>query len=76
MGAILMNGSYIGHHVLVAAGSLIPEGKRFEDPNTLVMGRPGKVVRQLKDSEIEMIKRTPVRYIEYAQKWLPAYEGQ
>ncbi|MCP4757026.1 MAG: gamma carbonic anhydrase family protein [Proteobacteria bacterium] len=70
MGSIIMNGCYIGSRVLVAAGSLITEGSRFEDPNSLVMGRPGKVVRELKESEIEMIENTPARYIEYARKWL------
>ena len=70
MGAIVMNGCYIGSHVLVAAGSLISPGSRFEDPNTLVMGRPGKVVRQLKENEMEMILTTPGRYISYAQNWL------
>jgi len=71
MGAIVMNGSYIGSRVLVAAGSLISQGSRFEDPNTLVMGRPGKVVRKLRENEINMILDTPNNYITYAQQWLP-----
>lgn len=70
MGSIVMNGAYIGSNVLVAAGSLIPEGARFEESGTLVMGRPGKVVRKLNEREIEMIKNTPPKYIEYAEKWL------
>lgn len=75
MGSIVMNGAYIGSQVLVAAGSLIPQGARFEDPNTLVMGRPGKVVRELRENEINMIKNTPAQYIQYAQQWLPAMEN-
>jgi len=70
MGSILMNGSYIGHRVLVAAGSLIPEGARFDEPNTLVMGRPGKVVRELREKELNMILNTPDRYVKYAREWL------
>jgi len=70
MGSILMNGSYIGHRVLVAAGSLIPEGARFDEPNTLVMGRPGKVVRELRESELSMILGTPAKYAKYAGEWL------
>ena len=70
MGAIVMNGCYIGSRVLVAAGSLISQRSRFEEPNTLIMGRPGKVVRELKENEIDMILTTPGRYMEYAQKWL------
>ncbi len=74
MGAIVMNGAYIGTRVLVAAGSLVPQGARFDEPNTLVMGRPGKVIRTLRDNEIDMILNTPAGYMEYARKWLPAQE--
>lgn len=70
MGSILMNGSYIGNRVLVAAGSLIPEGARFDEPNTLIMGRPGKVVRELREKELNMILTTPDRYVMYAREWL------
>lgn len=74
MGSIVMNGCYIGKNVLIAAGSLIPEGSRFEEPGVLVMGRPGKVIRKLNEREIEMIRSTPERYIDYAEKWLPEPE--
>jgi carbonic anhydrase/acetyltransferase-like protein (isoleucine patch superfamily) len=71
MGSILMNGSRIGSYVLVAAGSLIPQGNCFETPYTLVMGRPGRIVRELKQEEVDMIQQTPLRYVEYAKQWLP-----
>ncbi len=74
MGAILMNGSFIGTRVMVAAGSLIPQDARFEEANTLVLGRPGKVIRSLRDSEIKMIFETPKSYIEYSRQWLPSSE--
>jgi carbonic anhydrase/acetyltransferase-like protein (isoleucine patch superfamily) len=72
MGSIVMNGAYIGNRVLVAAGSLVPQNARFDEPNTLVMGRPGKVVRKLKANEIQMILETPANYIQYALQWLSA----
>ncbi len=71
MGSIVMNGVYIGEEVLVAAGSLVPEGKRFETPGMLVMGRPAKEVRPLNERERAMITGTPQRYLGYAQSWLP-----
>jgi carbonic anhydrase/acetyltransferase-like protein (isoleucine patch superfamily) len=74
MGSIIMNGVFIGSKVLVAAGSLIPEGARFEEPGTLVLGRPGKMVRKLNEREIQMIENTPKRYMDYARKWLPPLE--
>lgn len=74
MGSIIMNGSFIGPEVLVAAGSLIPEGSRFEEPQTLVLGRPGKTIRKLKPKELQMIQNTPQRYLKYASDWLALYE--
>ncbi len=71
MGAMVMNGAYIGRFVLVAAGSLVPEGKRFDEPYTLIMGRPAKVARKLNEKEIALIEGTPKRYVGYAQQWLP-----
>jgi gamma-carbonic anhydrase len=71
MGSILMNGASIGSYVLVAAGSLIPQEARFETPYTLVMGRPGKIVRELRQEEVDMIDQTPLRYVKYAKQWLP-----
>ena len=70
MGAMLMNGCRIGEHVFVAAGSLLSPGSIFEEPYTLVMGRPGKVVRKLKDEEIKTMQRTVNNYIDYAEQWL------
>jgi len=72
MGAIVMNGAYIGSRVVVAAGSLVPQGARYEAPNTLVMGRPAKAVRDLNEAEIAMLEQTPMRYVDYASKWLPS----
>lgn len=46
MGAIVMNGARIGRNCIVGAGALIPEGKEIPD-YSLVMGAPGKVVREL-----------------------------
>ncbi|MBR5458279.1 MAG: gamma carbonic anhydrase family protein [Burkholderiaceae bacterium] len=50
MGAIIMNRTVIGNDTLVAAGTLIGEGKSFPD-GVLIMGRPGKIVRELTPEE-------------------------
>ncbi|PZQ99654.1 MAG: gamma carbonic anhydrase family protein [Cereibacter sphaeroides] len=49
MGATLLNGSKIGKGCLIGAGALITEGKEIPD-GSLVMGAPGKVVRELDQS--------------------------
>jgi carbonic anhydrase/acetyltransferase-like protein (isoleucine patch superfamily) len=48
IGAVVLNGAKIGKHCLVGAGALVTEGKEIP-PGSLVMGSPGKVVRELDD---------------------------
>jgi carbonic anhydrase/acetyltransferase-like protein (isoleucine patch superfamily) len=49
MGATILNGAVIGRGCLIGAGSLITEGKAIPD-GSLVMGAPGRVVRELDDT--------------------------
>lgn len=49
MGATILNGAKIGKGCLIGACALITEGKEIPD-GSLVMGAPGKVVRQLDDT--------------------------
>ena len=51
MGATILNGAKIGKGCLIGAGALITEGKEIPD-GSLVMGAPGRVVRQL-DAEAQ-----------------------
>ncbi len=46
MGATVLNGAVIGKGCLIGAGTLVTEGKIIPD-GSLVMGSPGRVVRQL-----------------------------
>ncbi|OYU37635.1 MAG: gamma carbonic anhydrase family protein [Pseudorhodobacter sp. PARRP1] len=56
MGATILNGAKIGKGCLIGAGALITEGKEIPD-GSLVMGAPGKVVRQLdSDAQARLIK--------------------
>jgi len=48
MGATVLNGAKIGKGCLIGAGALITEGKDIPD-GSLVMGAPGRVIRQLDD---------------------------
>ncbi|RTL61480.1 MAG: gamma carbonic anhydrase family protein [Pseudonocardiaceae bacterium] len=52
--ATILNDAKIGKESIVAAGSVVPEGKSY--PNrSLILGAPGKVVRQLSDDEVKWI---------------------
>ncbi|MGB3409013.1 MAG: gamma carbonic anhydrase family protein [Jannaschia sp.] len=46
MGATILNGAVIGAGCLIGAGALVTEGKMIP-PGSLVMGAPGRVVRDL-----------------------------
>ncbi|MTH63800.1 gamma carbonic anhydrase family protein [Paracoccus shanxieyensis] len=46
MGAIILNGARIGAGSLIGAGALVAEGKEIP-PGSLVMGAPGRIVREL-----------------------------
>jgi carbonic anhydrase/acetyltransferase-like protein (isoleucine patch superfamily) len=64
MGAILLNGAYIGTGSIVAAGTLVVEEMKIP-PRSLVMGSPGKVKRQLTDAEVAGIQGYADRYVGY-----------
>ncbi len=61
MGATVLNGAKIGKNCLIGANALITEGKVIPD-GSLVMGSPGKVVRQLDDAAIEGLRKSAVGY--------------
>ena len=65
MGAILMDDAIIGEGSLIGAGALIPPNMIIPE-NSLVVGSPGKVIRQVKDFEREMIHERPQEYIDLA----------
>ena len=68
MGSILLNGAIIGENSVIGAGTVVTEG--FEvPPNSLVLGVPGKVIRQLKSEELERIKDAARVYVEYAREY-------
>ena len=61
MGATVLNGARIGKHSLIGAGALITEGKEIPE-GSLVMGTPGKVVRQLSEDQIAGLLKTAQGY--------------
>jgi len=68
MGAILLNRSVIGKNSLVGANTLIPEGKIFPD-RVLIVGSPGKVVRELSDEEVARLPGSAERYVKNWQRY-------
>ena len=61
MGAVILNGAKIGKNCLIGANALITEGKTIPD-GSLVMGAPGKVVRELDEAAINGLKLSALSY--------------
>jgi carbonic anhydrase/acetyltransferase-like protein (isoleucine patch superfamily) len=66
--SVILNRAVIGRHCIVGANSLIPEGKVIPD-RSLVMGSPGKVVRQLSDEEVEKLRLAAQGYVDNARRY-------
>jgi carbonic anhydrase/acetyltransferase-like protein (isoleucine patch superfamily) len=62
MGAILLNGVRVGTGSIVAAGAICKEGMQIP-PNSMVMGVPGRVVRETTVLERERIRATVDSYV-------------
>ena len=67
MGAILLNRVVVGSGSIVGAGAVCREGMEIP-PNSLVLGVPGRIVRQTTDEERERIARTVARYLELQER--------
>ena len=63
IGSIVLNGARIGRDCLIGAGSLITEGKAIPD-GSVVMGSPGRVVRQVTGKDREIMTGPARRYVE------------
>lgn len=68
MGATILNGAKIGSGCLIGAGALITEGKVIPD-GSLVMGAPGKVIRQLDEAARLGLRTSAKRYQDNMQRF-------
>src|SRR3954451_21241440 len=62
MCATVLNGARIGRNCLIGANSLIPENKVIPD-NSLVMGAPGRVVREIDEAGIRSLTQAAALYV-------------
>lgn len=68
MGAVILNGAKIGSGALIGAGALITEGKEIP-PGALVMGSPGKVIRELDQAARDGLLESAERYRQNARRY-------
>ena len=75
IGAVILNGAKIGAECLIGANSLIPEGKVIP-PRSLVMGTPGRIVRQLSDEDVAHFTQGADRYVKNGERYRQALKPQ
>ena len=66
--SVIMNGAKIGKNTLVGANTLIPEGKIIPD-GVLVLGSPGRVVRELTQEQKDYLQGVARGYVERSKMY-------
>jgi len=69
MGATIMDGVEIEEFVIVGAGALVTPNKKIPS-GVLVAGVPAKIVRELRQEEVELIKESALNYVAYKNEYL------
>jgi carbonic anhydrase/acetyltransferase-like protein (isoleucine patch superfamily) len=69
MRALVLDGAVIGEDSIIAAGALVPEGAQIP-PRSVVMGVPGRVVREIRETELEHIRFLGESYVALAGTYL------
>ena len=62
IGATVLNRAVIGKNCIIGAHALIPEGKVIPD-NSLVVGAPGRVIRELGEAEAGFLRASAEHYV-------------
>jgi carbonic anhydrase/acetyltransferase-like protein (isoleucine patch superfamily) len=75
IGSILLNGVTIGEECLIGANTLIPEGKEIP-PRSMVLGSPGKIVRQLAPEDVARFGGAAGRYVKNWKRFAAGLEPQ
>jgi len=69
MGALLLSGCEIGPECLIAAGTLITEKRRIP-PRSIVMGVPGRIVKEVTEEDLRRTRAIAAHYLELAQRYV------
>ena len=74
IGATLLDGSELGEYSILAAGSLLTNGKVIP-PESLAMGIPAKVIRRITSKERKMIEETVQGYKRLKDEYKKSLSG-
>src|SRR5574343_393934 len=73
IGSVILNRAVIGKGCIVGANTLIPEGKVFPD-RVLIVGSPGKVIRELSDEDVARLQKSADHYVANARRYRDTLE--
>src|SRR5947209_11535483 len=68
MGAVVLSNSEIGAESLIAAGCVVPEGL-IVPPRSMVVGVPGRVIKQVEEKWIARARRINAHYLDLARRY-------
>ncbi|KZY28790.1 gamma carbonic anhydrase family protein [Alcanivorax sp. HI0083] len=66
--AVVLNKAVIGNNCIIGANSLVPEGMKIPD-NSLVMGSPAKVVKEIGEGHKAMLTMGSMHYVAHAKEF-------
>lgn len=68
MGSTILDGAEIGEECIIGANTLIPSGKKIP-PRSLVVGSPGKVVREITEKDLQLIQLSIDTYVQKGKEF-------
>ena len=68
MGAIVLNGAVVGDGSVIGAGAVVTEGMNIP-PGSVVVGIPGKIIKQSSEEQQRHILANAKTYVELAQEY-------
>ncbi|NSL50556.1 gamma carbonic anhydrase family protein [Calidifontibacillus erzurumensis] len=74
MGSTILDGAEIGEYTIIGANTLIPSGKKIP-PRSLVVGAPGKVVRELTEKDYELLKLSVETYVQKGKEYKEQFKN-
>ena len=74
MGSIILDGAEIGDECMIGAGALVTKNMKIP-PRSLVLGIPGKVVRELKPEELAGLGESADHYVKTASEYQGVVRG-
>ena len=73
--SVIMNDVVVGDDCLIGSNTLLTEGKQIP-PRSLVVGSPGKIIRELNDEEVAEITEFSDRYVRNSKRYRETLQPQ